>query len=250
MADYWNPTQLPTNTQSFGVDQNLMLPQAQPFNFNQQRSENEGLISGYQQALGSQEKIPSMASRLEGQYFIPQLREQVQQGQQILSGLGSQIRAVPGQIAGTTRESMVTEGQRSGMVQARQKPMLEAYNTAGTNLSQTQQVLSSAEQNMNTRMQYEIAQQKKDLEPWEWKYNLQNIMQAREMSGWSEANRMELDRLKSNLATGVGITEAEKDRAFQLEKQKQQYQMMLSNYEKQMEVSSNYSGNADQWSDW
>jgi hypothetical protein len=235
------------------ISNNYMIPNFQTsFDFNAQKNTNNNLVTGFESALKLQESLPAMRSRYETQYQIPQLRESVQSGQEAMAGLASQIKAMPGQVAGTTRESMVTEGQRAGMVQSKQAPLIEGYQGIAGTTSQLAGVLSQNEQNMNSAMQMEIAQQKKDLEPWEWKYDLDKVMQAREFAGWSTQSQMELQRLQSNQQAGVQVSEGEKNRQAQLEMQKQKYEQTLQSMEKGYELENKYSqtGYPQAWDWW
>ena len=72
--------------------------------------------------------------------------------------------------------------------------------------------------------------------PWEWGYNMQTIMQAREFTGWTQAHQMELQRLMANQQAGYNWTNAEATRAHQLSMLEKEYALQLDNYQKKNEI--------------
>lgn len=231
---YVNPSQVTGTAQEFGTDagQFMIQPFMQPFQFEQQRGENLGLVSGFEQALQAQETLPAMRSRLEGRFFIPELREAFQTGRESLADVTAQMRAMPENIAETTRESLMTAGQRANLLGAKLEPLQKIATQMGENVSRIGAMLTENEKNMNDAMMMEVAQQKKMLMPWEWKYDLDKVMQAREFTGWTFSNQLELNRLISNQQAGLTWTNAEATRAHQLAMQEASYDLQLRNSER------------------
>jgi len=115
--------------------------------------------------------------------------------------------------------------------------MAPAAQALGESVEAISQRLSESEKNMNTSMQMEIAQQKKDLMPWEQAFSMQSIMQAREFTGWTQANQFELQRLMANQQAGYNWTNAESTRAHQLQMQENDYKNQVGLMEKQNEMA-------------
>lgn len=235
----YNPTNVSNSTKSYGKDteQFMVEPFIQPFNYGQQKQENQNLVSGFQNAINSQETMPALQQRYENRYMIPQLREMQQTGTEAYQNVVNQIRDIPKNVAANTRNSLVTQGQASNMSQAQYQKLAPIAQSLGQTVERVGQMLTSAEQNLNTGLQMEIAQQKKELMPWEWGYNLQTIMQAREMTGWSQAQQMELNRLLANQQAGLTWTNAQAQRAHDLQVIEKQYQNQLSLLDKQSELA-------------
>ncbi len=231
---YVNPSQVSQSTKEFGEDtgQFMIEPFAQPFPFEQQRAENQQLVSGFEQAIAGQETLPAMRSRYEGQFFIPEQREMFQQGREALSDAMAQIRGMPEQIAGTSRESLMTEGQRQNLLGAKLEPLQRIATQLGENVSRIGAMLTENEKNLNDAMMLEVAQQKKELTPWTWRFDLDKILQSREFSSFTFSNELELNRLIGNRNAGLTWTNAESQRAHELSLQEQSYDLALRNSER------------------
>jgi hypothetical protein len=206
-----------------------------PFNYGTQKAENANWLSGYTGAIGSQEKIPAITSRLEDQYLVPTLRENTMRYSEAAENAASRLAAVPETVAGTTRESMVTESQKGRMVNAQSAPIQKEVQTYGTLAEQSGRRLSAAQQMAQQGTQLELAQQQKELSPWERSYDMNNVMQAREFSGWTTENQTELTRLIQNQQAGFNWTNAEANRAQELAIQERNYKNQLDLYTKQKE---------------
>lgn len=242
---YTNPTSVNQAERTFGSegsDQFMIEPFMQPFDFNQQEQRQADLVSGFQGALSSQETMPQMRQRLEGRYFIPELRETFQRGREGLADVVSELRALPENIRDTSRESTMTEAQRQNLISAKSQPLREVAARLGENMNMVGQMLTENERNLSTDMQMEIAQQKKELMPWEWKYNFRTVMDAREFSGWTFSNQTELNRLMANQQAGLTWTNAEAQRAHDLSIQENAYKNQLDLLEKQYDYGAQYWG--------
>lgn len=239
-----NPTSVQQSTKSFGdgADKFMIEPFITPFPYQQQKRENTDLVSGFSQAIGAQETMPQLQQRYENRYFIPELREAMQTGREAYQGVVNQIRDIPRTISETTRESLVTAGQAAKMAQADYQKLAPVAQALGQTVESVGQMLTDAERNMSTSIQMEIAQQKKELMPFEQAFNLQTIMQAREFTGWTQAHSMELQRLMANQQAGYNWTNAEAQRAHDLEMLKERYSQELNLINKQNEIALQYWG--------
>ncbi len=201
-------------------------PFVKPFDIAGQKAEGAEYISGLTGAIQGQEKLGDMYSRVSGQVNLPSMREQgLRYGEQ-LGDLGSQIQALP-QSIGPTQGAVMTEGQRQRAIASESQPLLEQYTTLGQQAGQLGERISSAESDVSRRMGMEVAQQEKELSPWEKSYDLLSTQQAREFSGYALENQMELDRLIQNMNAGIQLSEAEKNRAHELSMAEMGYQNAL-----------------------
>lgn len=206
------------------------------------RARGEETISGFREALGQQESLPAMGDRLGQKYFLPQLREGFSTGRESYQDVLNQIRNVPEMVKGSTRESEVTESQRQAQVSSKMQKLAPLAESLGQTVEQIGQMLTDAEANMNTEMQFEIAQQKKELEPFTWQFSWDQISGAMEMSGWSTELNTELSTLLNNQQTGVQMSEAEKNRMHELSMQEISFENNLEMLKKQTESSIEISG--------
>lgn len=211
-----------------------------PFDYSSQWGQGNEFIKDYSSFLGSQDTVPQIVSRYENQLMIPQLREQVQQYSETADDISSMLRGIPESVAGRTRESMVTESQAARMRQKESEPLLQNLSTISSAGEKAAGRLSQAQSLLGTYTQAELAQQQKMLQPWEKQYDFMNVMQAREMTGWTTQNQLELNRLITNARTGLAWTDAEKERAHQLSMQENTYKNELDKMEKQADLSYLY----------
>jgi len=184
-----------------------------PFDLEKQKKEGQELLGRYTGAITGLETVPALASRYEGQLGIPNLREQYFGLGEVGEGLRTGILNMPRQVADTSRESLLTQGQKTGLVQAQQRPMIENLNEVGRLQAMTGERLSGAETNLNKLMGYEMAQQERSLLPFEKEFSMLEQYQAREYSGYTFLNQMELNRLLSNASMGEKWTTEEANRA-------------------------------------
>lgn len=170
------------------------------------------LNTGFTNFLNSQETVPQLTTRYNQQYGIPQMQNNLQQGQEQYDYLGNQIRSMPTSVAQGSQESILTQGQKDRVVQSRQAPILEQQGVLGQNLSQLGNRLSTAQTNANQMISAEQAQQLKMTQPWTQAYNTESVLSTMAMTGWSTQNSMELQRLLANQSAGIQLSEGEKNR--------------------------------------
>jgi hypothetical protein len=201
------------------------------FDLGKQKKEQEQYLSGFRKALAGQERLPAMRERYAETFGLPQLREREQDYSELAGNLASQIRALPEDVAGRTRESLVTDPQRQRIIQKQQEPLLQGLQDVGTLGAQTAQQISQRERQLGTMMGLEQAQQNRELMPWQQKYDLMNVNQAREMTGWTFGKEMELNRLLNNAQMGMQLDQAEQNRLHQLAMQEQDFENRLEEME-------------------
>ena len=203
-------------------------PFVQPFDYAGQQREGEQYLAGYGQAISG---LPSPTGRLQefqAGLGVPQLQQRVLQLGELGQALGSQILGQPGQVAGTTRESLVTEAQRQGLVQAQQRPLYEQLGTVTRGLATAQPALQAAQQQAGLLTGLQISRDEMGLLPFERGFSLLEQRQAREFSGWTTQMSLELDRLVHNQSAGVTLSEGEKNRMNELAVAEKGYEAALN----------------------
>lgn len=186
------------------------------FNLAGQKSESADWIKNLTNFIGSQESLPAMFDRLSGQLGIPQLQEQTQRLGEATGDITSQLFALPENVAGRTRESIVTAPQQARMISAEAEPMQKNLAQLSTLADKFGSRLSTAQTNLGTMMGLYQAQQEKELLPWEKGYDLLTQQQAREFSGYTFENEQELNKLIANQNAGLTWNNAERQRASDL----------------------------------
>jgi len=235
---YTNPSTVSGINPTFGKSDQFNIPSTlTPFPFTQQRAENQNYLTGFTEFLKSQEKLPAIQQRYENRFGIPDLQETYLRNKEAADMVGNQIQNLPESVKGASAESMLTQGQLDRVVNKQAKELLTVYNNLSRITEQVGTRLAIAEQNLNDAAKLEVAQQQKEMTPWLQSYELMNVMQAREFTGWTFANQLELQRLISNQQAGLQWTDAEATRAHQLAMQENEFENQVKLLEKQNEFA-------------
>jgi len=240
MATYQNPTDFNAPSYSGPGNQYNIPSLNNPFNYGQQRTENADWLSGYTQTIGNQPTYTKLTDQYANKYMIPQLTEQVQSYDTLAAQYANQLAAMPKNVAATTTESLVSDPQRQRIVEARSEPIQQALSTVGNLGQAARSGLQSAQSQQAGAVSAEMAQLEKELMPWEKQYDLMNVMQAREFTGWNSEMERELNTLLSNQQSGLTWTNAEAQRANALQQIKEQYAGQLNLLEKQGEQQAKF----------
>jgi hypothetical protein len=232
---YQNPSQPSNLNPQFGTSSQFNIPGGviKPFNYEQQRAEDSNYLSGFSNFLNGQEKLPALQQRYENRYGIPDLQENYLRQKETQDMVGNQIRGLEDNVKQRASGTMLTQAQVDRMVSKEAKGLLEQFNSLGQITEQTGQRLAMAEQNLNSAAKLEMAQMQKDMTPWMQAYEMKNIMQAREFSGWGTVQQLELNRLMANQSAGLTWTNSEAQRANALAMQANGFAHDLDMLEKQ-----------------
>ncbi|MCP3681682.1 MAG: hypothetical protein GY861_03235 [bacterium] len=232
---YQNPTQPSGLNPTFGSDDQFNIPgnAITPFNFGQQRGENTGFINDFTGFLQGQETLPAIQQRYENRFGIPDLRENYLRTKEAGEMIGNQIRGLPESINQRTQESMITQGQRDKILNKEAGNLIDIFNSLGQITESIGNRLAMGEQNLNQAAKLEMAQLQKDTQPWLMKYELMNIMQTREFTGWGTVQSLELNRLFANQASGLDWDQGKEDRLNKLAMQENQFAHELNLLEKE-----------------
>lgn len=184
------------------------------FDLTGQKQDITDYLSRYGQA------IPRMTKQVEAGLNIPQLRQGFLQGVQAAGNLQRSISGMPETVAGTTRDSMVTEAQRAAMVGKGQAQL-------GRALEATQAATQTAQAGLNIAEQSAQKQIERNLLPFEKEADFMTQIQAREYSGYTFQNQQELDRLLANQKAGLQWTTDEANRANELAKAEWAYKQAI-----------------------
>ena len=206
----------------FAIDYNIPS-----FDIGAQKAEGKDYLNNLTAFIGNQESLPAMYSRLSGQLGIPQLQEQTQRLGEASDDITSQLFALPENVAGRTRESLVTESGKGRIVAAEAEPMQRNLAQLSALADRFGARLGTAQTNLGTMMGLYQAQQEKELMPWEKEYDLLTQTQAREFSGYTFEEEQELNKLIANQRTGLTWNNEERDRANQLAMKEMEYKSAL-----------------------
>jgi hypothetical protein len=163
--------------------------------------------------INGQEGASAMAGRIGTELGIPTLRANAGMLRDTLTNLPTTYsKAMTGRDVNANQLSRII-GQKSSEL----APIVET----------TERALSSAQNDLNTRMGYEQFDQNKALIPYQTEKDLLAERQARETTLFSKDNENELTALIQKLNAGVTLSEGEKKRANDLAIAEKGYQSAL-----------------------
>ncbi|HEC65423.1 MAG TPA: hypothetical protein ENI23_09020 [bacterium] len=165
-----------------------------PFDFGKQAREGQEFISGFAGA------IPSIRGRTEAELGLPELRQRQQRGAELIGGLQTQLFDLPAQVQATTGQSLVTAPQLSRLQQVQAQPLLESLGRLSTTQAPLESALARTEEIAGQRVS-------ESLLPFQLGFNLLEQQQARQFSGYTTANQLELNRLIANQDFGLRTQE-------------------------------------------
>lgn len=194
-------------------------------------------LSNYSGAIGNQEAVPAMYTRLSSELGLPNLQRNANQ-------LNETIAAIPETYGDATRGFDVNANQLSriiGTKTAQLQPEANRANTAAQNAaSQVLNLMGLTQQ-----------QQAKELSPYEYERQFLTDRIARETSLFTTQSEQELNALLQKMQTGATLTNAEAERKNQLEMQKQSYENSKRLAEQQFgynqQLQSPTSTNSGDW---
>jgi len=114
----------------------------------------------YQQ---SQAKPLDIYTQLEGAAGLPQLRKTSSTIQGAIGNVEDALKRVEPNVSATTRNSIVTEAQRQGMVSAKSLPLQQRLGELSTALGRVQGSISQGESTLGTKVGLALQGQQNDL---------------------------------------------------------------------------------------
>lgn len=165
----------------------------------------QGQIAGedpYVQAILSKyasfEQPLDIYSRLETEAEVPQLRTTAGTLMKEVGNIEDILSSIEPDVSARTRESLVTEAQRRGLVQAKQEPWSERLTKVGTALGRVMEGLGLARQDISTKTALALQGQELQLKPLEFAYAVKTDRNARLLTGFTEDRQTQLDVLLAN----------------------------------------------------
>lgn len=181
---------------------------------NNQATQSNDFLNRYKTAIGSQETVPGMYSRIGGELGLPTLQNNANM-------LNTTLSNIPNTYTAATKGYDVNSNQLSQIIGRKTYELTPAVTSANN-------AAANAQNQLSTQIGYEQQQQAKELQPYQSEQSMLADRQAREATMFSTDNQQELDGLVAKLQAGVTLTNAEQDRANQLAIAEKQYQGQLA----------------------
>lgn len=216
---YTNPTAISAPAQNFDQDDpnSFNIPQfLQPFPFQEQKAEGADFRQREAEYLANLESPEAVRQRFENRYGYQDLVESNLRVREQMRDVQAAAKATPENVASRARSTIVTQAQVDKIVNSEVRELMQTYADLGQIDAGQGERLGRIEQNMNDAAKLEFAKQQRDMLPWLQEYDSMHIMQAREFSGYTFANGLELSRLTANQSAGVTMREGDLGRMNQL----------------------------------
>lgn len=175
-----------------------------------QQGQETDYLSRFRGAIMGQEALPHMYSRIGRELNMPNLATNFNQ-------VSNQMTNLPETYSKATRGFDVNANQLNRIVSTKQAALAPALTTATQNYQ-------TAQDQQNKMIGAELTQQEKQLRPFETEQQFMADRFARESTGFTQDNEMELNSLISKMQAGVQLSEGEKQRANELAIQEKKYQ--------------------------
>jgi len=210
-------------------------------------------LKQYVMALRGQRQPLDVYGELEQAAGLPGMKATAATLREQIGNLEDTIKRVEPNVNATTKESYVTEAQRAGMIEARQKPLIENLGTLTTGLGRISEGISAASADLGTRMQLYLQGQEQALKPLEIQLAAASEKAARQVTGFTadvqnkltslmaEWNRNnELDDQKTEQA--FQALQSEKSYAQELAKMVEQSKLNVSEYQQKKVIDNKSTG--------
>lgn len=168
----------------------------------QQAGREEDYLARFRETLAAQEKIPTMAGRLGAELGLPGLRETAY-------GLQAGLTAVPEQERLISQQIGISAPRLERRIAQRQAEIAPSALRA----AEAQQF---AERELGERLGYGLAEQERELMPFETEAEMISDRAARELSMWTTEREGELDTLLKRMEIEGQLRTDEMTRAHEL----------------------------------
>ena len=146
----------------------------------------------------SAEKPLDIYTRLENEAGVPQLRTTAGNLMKEVGNVEDILSGIEPDVAARTRESLVSEAMRRGLVQSKSEPWMEKLTKLGTGLGRVMEGLSLARQDIGTKVSLAMQGLEQELKPLEFAYSVKVDRNARLLSGFTDDKQTALDNLIRN----------------------------------------------------
>jgi hypothetical protein len=149
--------------------------------------------------MKAREDPSEIFTRLEEEAGLPPLRATATTLMKEIGKIEDYLLQIEPDVTGRTRESLVTEPQRRGMVAAERKPWIEKLARLSTAAGRIGQQIGVAERGVATKTQLALEGQRMRLEPHQLYFQVLTERHARQLTGFTTDRETQLDALWDKL---------------------------------------------------
>lgn len=179
--------------------------------------------SQYAMAARAQQNPLDIYTSLENAAGLPAMRATASTLRGQVGSLEDLIGNIEPNVSATTRNSLVTEAQRQGMVSAQQAPWIDRLNKIATSLGRVEQGVTSATQDIGTKTGFAVQGQQMSLDPLKMQVQLASDQAARLMTGFTSDREANLSILMDKLQRQRQLDDREWQQASDLAKMEVTY---------------------------
>lgn len=166
-------------------------------------------------------------SQLEEEAGLPELRRTSTTLSKEIAAMEDYLDQIEPDIAARTRESLVTEAQRRGMVETGREPFLQKLTKLGTAAGRISGRISEAERGIATKAELGLRGEEMALEPLKLQYQVMADRNARMLTGFTADRQTQLDVLFDKLQRQRQLDDREWELANTLASEERSYMKQL-----------------------
>jgi len=202
------------------------VPSVQSFVQGQFAQEDPALNS-LVMAMRSRQTPQDIFTSAEATAGLPELRKASSSLSSEIFNLEDFLKTIEPDVTARTRESLVTEAQRRGIVAKNREAPLERLGQFSTNLGRIQGGISSAEQSVSNKVNLTLQGQEQALEPLKLQFTTLVDRNSRLLSGFTADRQTELDSIYAKWNRTNTLSDMEWNRANELADQEGSYMKTL-----------------------
>ncbi len=209
--------------------------------FDSQRNQEQEFLKRYYDKVNSMENYEDAAKRLEGELGLKEYRQNTLGLTNTAIDQERQLSDLRDQVHAENRGFDVNEAQLNRIHENRQIPLVNNYNQTQSAVAKAQNAQNVMENQLLNYMNYVVAQQGKELAPYQAEQAMLGERMAREASGFTQAKQQELQMLLHKEQLNQQLSMAEMEHKYTLEKMAQQYQNDISKMAQQFQYDQSLS---------
>lgn len=205
------------------------------FNNNTLQPGIDTAFNDYLMAARSQAKPLDIYTGLENAAGLPGLKTTQRSLSDQVNTLEDTLRGIEPKVAATTQNSLVTEGQRTGMVNAQRYPYQQLLDPTNVALGRVSQNIDRTTSDIGNKTQLALQGQQMQLDPYKQKIQLMSDRAARMMTGFTADRQAQLDIILAKVQNRQHVSDQEYQQAATLAQQEKQYQSQMDIVNKKLQ---------------
>jgi hypothetical protein len=173
--------------------------------------------------MGEREAPLEIYGRLEEEAGLPLMRRTATTLMKEIGDIEDLLLQIEPDVTAKTRESLVTEAQRRGIISEERKPWMEKLTRMGTALGRLGQRMGVAERTVGTKVELAMVGQQMELEPFQFAYSVMVDRNTRLLTGFTEDRELQLDIMWDKLNRNRYLADREWELAANLAIEEREY---------------------------